>query len=177
MLEEESDSTSASGRRFLRTSSILGSMWSSVRSSQPCFVLKWAKAKRPCSLRAICRYHQSGLISLCGVFGRNKKEEEEVVMLTYLANFNPLEHFVCNSLWPWFQRRRHTSELLLRHRKELSAPRYKIFLDSFFLLQVPRRAVAQGEWVGWFACEVGMVGANWCKREKGDRSFVGQCHG
>lgn len=54
-LEEESDRTSPSHRRFRRiSSSSFGSMESSVRSSQPCFVLNCARARRFCSRRAIC---------------------------------------------------------------------------------------------------------------------------
>lgn len=53
VLDEESDRTSPSQMRRRRSSSILGSIVSRVRSSQPCFVLNCAKAKRPCSLRAI----------------------------------------------------------------------------------------------------------------------------
>jgi len=63
-LDDESERTSVgSARRFLRSSSsTLGSMESSVRSSQPCLVLNFARARRFCKRRAILK---SGNVSQC----------------------------------------------------------------------------------------------------------------
>ena len=72
MLEEESERTSPSKMRRRRSSSTFGSMMSSVRSSQPCFVLNCANARRPCSLRAIYREEKrwfSPVLCLVKVFG------------------------------------------------------------------------------------------------------------
>lgn len=63
-LDDESERTSVgSVKRFLRiSSSTFGSMESSVRSSQPCLVLNFARARRFCKRRAILK---SGNVSQC----------------------------------------------------------------------------------------------------------------
>lgn len=108
-LDEESERTSPSTSRFLRiSSSSLGSIESSVRSSQPCLVLNCARARRFCNRRAIWRRRTVSMLHDPSWGGARR--------YAHLAHFGSFKNTVHHFLGLFLPRRRHDLLLMMRPR-------------------------------------------------------------